>query len=53
MEILRPYVGEQKYHFLKSTFLQIESKEEFEGLLKKMEELPKENDIRLGQFKNV
>lgn len=53
MEILRPYVGEQKYHLLKSDFLQIESKEEFEGLLKKMEDLAKENDIKLGEFKNV
>ena len=53
MEILRPYVGEQEYHLLKSTFLQIESKEDFEDLLQRIRDLAKENNIELSEFKNV
>lgn len=51
MEILRPYIGEQKYLFLKSEYLQIKSADEFIQFNASIVEKAKENSVSLPNFK--
>lgn len=53
MEILRPYIGEHKYHSLKSEFLQIHTKSDFNDFLQKIEEQAKKYKVKIDKFKNV
>jgi hypothetical protein len=53
LEIIRPYVGDNEYYFLRSQYLQIENKEDFEKFQEKIESISSEHSIKLRKLGNV
>ncbi len=50
MEILRPYIGEEKFLLLRSGYLQMKNKEDFESFLAKLNDSAKSASISIDAF---
>lgn len=53
LEILHPYIGEEKYLILKSEYHQVDSAKAFERFNSKLIALSKENKVSLPEFKVI
>lgn len=51
MEIVRPYIGENKYLVLRSQFLSMQRREDFEKFLNDLYAISKEHSINVEEFK--
>ena len=52
MEILRPYIGEHEYYSLRSQYLQMESKDDFQSFLSSLYNLSNKNNVKIKEFKS-
>jgi hypothetical protein len=50
LEIIRPYIGEQKYFELRSSFFQIKTKKDFDSFEEKIINYSKEKNLNLQKF---
>ncbi|ANP78339.1 MULTISPECIES: hypothetical protein [Vibrio] len=50
MQILRPYIGDNQYHFLYSSFVQVKSKSDFEEFVSEIEKYSAEHKLEISKF---
>ena len=50
LEIIRPYIGEQKYLELRSYFFRIKTKKDFDNFEEKIITISNEKNLKLNKF---